>query len=81
MTDSTYTSANSGDGRGVITRDSKIGHVVNTVVTAAGLALADALTKLDFSTFPHTVAVLAPPVVGLVVGWITTKALPRFANK
>jgi hypothetical protein len=77
---SDYQSANAGDGRGVITRDSKIGHVTNAVVTAAGLALADALTKLDFSTFPHAVAVLAPPAVGLVVGWLTTKALPRFRN-
>jgi hypothetical protein len=73
-----YQSTQSGDGSGVITRDAKIGHVVNAVVTAAGLALADALTKLDFSTFPHVVGVLAPPAVGLVVGWITTKFLPRF---
>jgi uncharacterized membrane protein len=73
-----YQSTTSGDGSGVITRDAKAGQIVNVVVTAAGLALADALTKLDFSTFPHAVAVLAPPVVGLITGWITTKVLPRF---
>lgn len=78
---SDYTSATSGDGRGTITADAKVGQWTNGLVTVVGLAVADWLTKLDFSTFPHAVAVLAPPAVGLVVGWITTKALPRFRTR
>jgi hypothetical protein len=68
----------SGDGSGVITRDAKIGQWTNTLVTAVGLALVSWLNDLDFSTFPKAVSTLAPPAVGLVVGWITTKVLPRF---
>ena len=77
MPETEYKSAVSGDGRGVITKDSKVGHIVGTVVTAAGLAVADALTRLDFSTFPHVVAVLAPVACGLAAGWLTTKLTPR----
>lgn len=75
---SEYRSTESGSGAGTITRDAKVGQWANGLVTVVGLAVADWLTKLDFSTFPHAVAILAPPAVGLVVGWITTKALPRF---
>lgn len=73
-----FRSETSGDGRGVITRDAKAGQLVNAVVTAAGLALVSWINDLDFSTFPKAIATLAPPAAGLVVGWITTKFLPRF---
>lgn len=73
-----YQSSNSGDGVGTITRDAKAGQWANGLVTTVGLAVASWITNLDFSTFPHAVAVIAPPVAGLVVGWITTKFLPRF---
>jgi hypothetical protein len=72
------TSATGGTGVGTITRDAKIGQLTNAVVTAAGLAVVEWLGSLDFSSAPRVIATLAPPVVGLAVGWITTRALPRF---
>ena len=67
-------------GAGVITRDAKIGQLVNAVVTAAGLAVVGWLGNLDFSTAPNVIATLAPPAVGLITGWLTTKFLPRYAT-
>jgi hypothetical protein len=68
-------------GAGVITRDAKAGQLVNGVVTAVGLAVVSWLGDLDFSNFPTAVATLAPPAVGLIVGWITTKVLPRYKRR
>ncbi len=72
------TSTQSGAGKGVVGFDAKVGLFLNTVVTAVGLAVVDALGRLDFSSAPTLIATLAPPAVGLAVGWITTKFLPRF---
>jgi len=72
-----YESTNA-DGSGVITRDAKVGQLTNGVVTAVGLAVVSWLGDLDFSSFPKAIATLAPPAVGLAVGWITTKFLPHF---
>lgn len=66
------------DGRGVLAHDAKVGNLVNAVVTAAGLAVVSWLGELDFSSAPRAIATLAPPVVGLASGWITSKFLPRF---
>lgn len=68
-------------GRGVLSHDSKVGNLVNAVVTAGGLAVVSWLGDLDFSTAPKAIATLAPPVIGLVVGLITSKVLPRYAEK
>lgn len=65
------------DGKGTITKDAKAGQLVTAVTTAVGLAVVEWLGSLDFSDAPSVIATLAPPVVGLAVGWITTKFLPR----
>lgn len=69
-----------GTGSGSITRDAKIGHLVNAIVTAVGLAVVSWAGDLDFSTAPKIVSTLAPVVVGLGTGWITTYLLPRYSN-
>lgn len=71
-------STQSADGKGVVGFDAKVGLFANTIITAVGLAVVDALGKLDFSSAPNVVATLAPPAVGLAISWITTKFLPRF---
>lgn len=68
------------DGAGVITRDAKIGQLVNAVVTGIGLAVVGWLGGLDFTEAPKAIATLAPVVIGLASGWITTKFLPRYAS-
>jgi len=68
------------DGAGTITRDAKIGQWANGLTTTVALAVASWLSTIDFSTFPHVVATLAPPAVGLVVGWLTTKFSKRSAR-
>lgn len=78
MSDRTYTSANSGDGKGTIGFDGKVGHIVNAGVTAVTLAVVEAIGSIDLSTLPTAAATLAAPALGLVVGWLTTKFLPRF---
>lgn len=72
------TTTQDGTGKGTVGFDAKVGLFANTVITAVGLAVVDALNKLDFSSAPNVVATLAPPAVGLLVGWITTRFLPRF---
>lgn len=59
------------DGKNSVTRDAKLGHLTNGVVTAVGLAVVSWLGDLDFSTFPTAIATLAPVAVGLASGWIT----------
>lgn len=67
-----------GDGRGTLFRDAKLGNLWNSIA-AAGVGAAVAwLNDLDFSGFPGWAVTLGPPVVGLAVGWLTSKALPRF---
>lgn len=74
------TSTDHNDGTGSVTRDAKFGHLVNALVTVAGLALVEYLGSLDFSTLPAFVATLAPVAVGQVAGWITNYFLPRYSN-
>ncbi len=71
-------SSTSGDGRGIITRDSKAGLLVAALVTAGGQAVVEWLGELDFSNAPRLVASVAPILVGLASGWITAKVSPRF---
>lgn len=74
------TTSTSDTGKGTVGFDAKVGLFTNAIVTAVGLAVVDALGKLDFSGAGNVVATLAPPAVGLLVGFITTKVLPRFSG-
>lgn len=65
------------DGRGVITRDSKLGLLVAALVTAGGQAVVEWLAELDFSNAPRFVASVAPIAIGLASGWITAKVSRR----
>ncbi len=75
------TNTHDGTGKGTVGFDAKVGLFTNAVVTAVGLAVVDALGKLDFSGAGNIVATLAPPAVGLLVGFITTRVLPRFSGR
>lgn len=79
MTEGTpYRSQTSGDGKGIIGFDGKVGQIVNAGVTAVTLAVVEAIGSVDLSTLPTAAATLLAPALGLVVGWLTTKFLPRF---
>lgn len=65
------------DGRGIITRDSKLGLLTAALVTAGGQVVVEWLGELDFSNAPRLVASVAPIVVGLASGWITAKMARR----
>lgn len=67
-----------GDGAGRLFHDAKFGNLWNSVATAALGAGIAWLGDLDFSHAPAWLATLGAPAVGLVVGWLTSKALPRF---
>lgn len=70
-----------GDGRGVLYRDAKLGNLVNSVAAAGTVALIGWLSDLDFSSGPGWAAALGGPGVGLLVGWLTSKVLPRFKRR
>lgn len=74
------TTTHTGDGRGTVGFDAKVGLLVNAVITAAGLGVVEFLGTLDFSTLPTFAATLAPVAVGLVANWITTRFLPRYSS-
>lgn len=67
-----------GNGAGVLYRDSKLGNLWNSITAAGVGALIAWLSNLDFTSGPAWFVTLGPPAVGLVVGWLTSKALPRF---
>jgi hypothetical protein len=71
----------SNDGAGVLTRDAKLGNLWNSIV-AAGLGAAVMwLGDIDWSTWPAWVGTIGAPAAGLAVGWLTSKALPRFKRR
>lgn len=69
---------NGTDGAGTLAHDSKWGNVWNGVATSAISGAILALSNLDWSTWPAWVGTIGAPVAGLVVGLLTSKALPRF---
>jgi hypothetical protein len=70
-----------GNGVGVLAHDAKLGNLWNSVVTAAIVAAIAWLGDLDWSSWPAWVGTLGAPAAGLVVGWLTSKALPRFKRR
>lgn len=64
-----------GDGSQSLTRESKLGHLVQLIVSAVALAVAGWLTDVDLSTLPGwavaTATVAAATVAGVLTSWAT----------
>lgn len=59
-------------GEGKLFRDSKLGNLVNSLVTAAAGAAVVWLGDIDWSTWPAWVGTLGVPAAGLVAGLVTS---------
>ncbi len=67
-----------GDGRGRLFHDAKLCNLWNSLVAAVITAGVVWLGDIDWSSWPAWVGTLGGPAAGLAVGWLTSKALPRF---
>lgn len=68
----------SGTGAGTLPHDGKWGNIWNSLV-AAGIGAATVwLSDIDWSSWPAWVGTLGGPAAALLVGLLTTKALPRY---
>jgi membrane-bound metal-dependent hydrolase YbcI (DUF457 family) len=67
-----------GQGRGVLFHDAKLGNLWNSAVAAVITAGVVWLGDIDWSSWPAWVGTLGGPAAGLAVGWLTSRALPRF---
>lgn len=65
-------------GVGQLAHDAKLGNLWNSLVAAGISAGVVWLGGIDWSSWPAWVGTLGGPAVGLAVGWLTSKALPRF---
>jgi hypothetical protein len=65
-------------GAGTLAHDAKWGNIWNSLVAAAGYALVGWLQDFDWTSFPTWAGQIGIPVVGLAVGWLTSKFLPRY---
>jgi len=65
-------------GAGTLAHDTKLSNVWNSLVAAVIVAGVTWLGDIDWSSWPAWVGTLGAPAAGLVVGWLTGKALPRF---
>jgi hypothetical protein len=72
------TNTQNGTGTGVLAHDAKWGNLWNSVVAAGIYAVIAWVGNFDWSSFPVWAGQVGVPVAGLVVGWLTSKALPRF---
>jgi hypothetical protein len=66
------------EGAGTLAHDSKWGNIFNGAAAAAVTAGIAYLNGLDFSHGPAWLVALGGPAVGLAVGFLTSKVLPRF---
>jgi hypothetical protein len=73
--------ATNGDGSGQLPHDGKIGNLANSLVAAGIGAAVTWLGGIDWSSWPAWVGTLGAPAAGLAVGWLTTKALPRYNRR
>jgi hypothetical protein len=72
-----------GDGSKSLTRESKLGHLVQLVLSAVALAGAGWLTDVDLSTLPGwavaTATVAAATVAGVLTSWAAkNRTVSRF---
>jgi uncharacterized membrane protein len=65
------------DGSKTLFNDSKIGLLVNSLVTFAALALVEMLGSIDFSTWPTFLATAGAVLAGLVSNAVAAWAAKR----
>jgi pheromone shutdown protein TraB len=83
MKERTMTDPN-GDGSRSLTRESKLGHLVQLILSAAALAAAGWLTDVDLSTLPGwliaTATVAATTLAGVLTSWATKNKTSPFSR-
>lgn len=66
------------NGKGELAHDTRLSNLWNSAA-ALGIGAAVAfLGNIDWSSWPAWVGTLGAPAAGLVAGWLTGKALPRY---
>ena len=73
------TTSATGQGRGKLFYDAKLGNLWNSVVAAAIYAVIGWIKDFDWTSFPTWAGQIGVPVGGLIVGWLTSRALPHKA--
>lgn len=66
------------NGAGTLAHDAKWGNIWNSLVAALVYAAIGWVQNFDWTSFPVWAGQIGVPVAGLIVGWLTSKALPRF---